>query len=179
MRLCPQTRPHCPAYRVALLLAFGCVPITQAATLEADPQRWPLPSRASPVLRIDTGRQSHQITLAELESLPHYKVRLKLIWGERGTFQGVKLNDVLRRYGLENSRKLRFSASDRYTIEIDAVEWRRRDALIATRFESSEITVRQKGPLRLLWPDEADALGTTRGMLWIWNLTSINPVTVE
>ncbi|AOX99712.1 molybdopterin-dependent oxidoreductase [Jeongeupia sp. USM3] len=160
---------------VPLLLAV--IPAAQGAALQADAQSWPAPAASAVVLRIGDGPNARRLTLAELESLPHYRVRLSLIWGEQGTFQGVKLSDVLRRYGLANSPRLRFAAADRYAVEIDAAEWRRREPLIATRFETREMTVRQKGPLRLLWPDEVDKLGTTRGMLWIWNLVSIQPVT--
>ncbi|GHD63215.1 molybdopterin-dependent oxidoreductase [Jeongeupia chitinilytica] len=171
---------HAPLWTLATTALFLQGTSWAAATdVQPDPQLWPAPANREVVLRIGDGRQVRMLTLADLESLPHYKVKLALIWGERGTFQGVRLNDVLKRYGLANSKVLRFSAADRYTIDINAAEWLRRDPLIATRFETREIGIRQKGPLRLLWPDETASLESTRGMLWIWNLVSIKPVTAE
>ncbi|WP_432720933.1 molybdopterin-dependent oxidoreductase [Jeongeupia wiesaeckerbachi] len=161
---------------IALLVQGG---MATAAVIQTDKQAWPAPAHNAVVLQLGSGETQRALTLADLEALPHYKVTVSLIWGEQGTFQGIKLNDLLRRYGLSNSATLRFSAADRYTLDIGAADWRQRDPLIATRFEMRELTIRQKGPLRLLWPDETASLESTRGMLWIWNLVSIKPIAAE
>ncbi|MBM3114750.1 molybdopterin-dependent oxidoreductase [Jeongeupia naejangsanensis] len=166
----------CAATPVALLMQSS---VAMAAGVQADVRAWPPPVNKETVLQLGDGEKRLALTLADLEALPHYKVDLSLIWGERGTFQGIKLNDLLKRYGLSESATLRFSAADRYTLDIAAANWRLRDPLIATRFEMRELTIRQKGPLRLLWPDETASLESTRGMLWIWNLVLIKPVTAE
>ncbi|GMG81492.1 molybdopterin-dependent oxidoreductase [Paralimibaculum aggregatum] len=134
----------------------GALPAAMAAE--------PLPSPAGPVLLTVTGAIAVQnaegaarFDLAMLEALPQTRFRTSTIWTDgEVAFTGVALADLLARLGV-GAGMLRAVAINDYKIDIpvsDAVEG---GPMIAYRIDGETMSVRQKGPLWVVYPYDSKA----------------------
>lgn len=134
------------------------------------------PSRdTTPVLTLVAGGRQWQLSRAEIEQRPLFDTTLATGEGMSGRFTGVRLAGFLREQGLLGAERLRFIAADGYTVFIATALIEQRTYLLATRFEGEPMTLREKGPLRLLRPAVAEAVrsGDASAAHWIWALTEI------
>ncbi|MBD3788101.1 MAG: molybdopterin-dependent oxidoreductase [Sphingomonadales bacterium] len=94
---------------------------------------------------------------ALLDALPAGAFTTSTIWTEgRQHFEGVYLHDLLTRLGV-SSGTLRLTASNDYAITIPVAEIRAGEALLAFRRNGAAMTLRDKGPLWLVYPyDSSD-----------------------
>ena len=97
-----------------------------------------------------------QFDLAMLEALGNTVIDTSTIWTD-GTqsFQGVPLNALIDRLGIKGE-KLRATAINDYAVEIptsDAVEG---GPIIAYRLNGDLMSVRDKGPLWIVYPYDLD-----------------------
>lgn len=169
--------PH-PVCRVILLCA--CLAGLPAQAGEAVPVRVTLaPSKATqPVLSV-AGRP---FSLADLESLGMYRVTTRTFWpGNDGTYEGPLLADVLRRAGLYDAAGVRISALDGFSQVLPRQDWTRWPVLLATRRDGQPLSVRNKGPLRVIYPrDMSPELSDTLYRLrWVWLVNRIEPADPE
>lgn len=120
--------------------------------------------------------QGRKFTLSEIESLGVQELKIKLEWeGESGLYQGVYLKDLLAQTGLENAPFLKTKALDDYAVKIPQNMWTEGKAILVTRRDGKELSIRNKGPLRLMFPTQEDSVlkSATAPDYWIWNLKSI------
>lgn len=98
-----------------------------------------------------------EFDLAMLEALDDSVIETSTIWTE-GTqvFQGVSLAALTARLGIEDG-VLRATAINDYSVEIpvsDAVE---NGPIVAYRMDGAVMSVRDKGPLWVIYPYDSDA----------------------
>jgi hypothetical protein len=98
-----------------------------------------------------------------LEALPQHTFTTHTPWTEhRVSFSGPLLRDLLALVGA-NGRKLRASALDDYRTIIPIEDAHLYDVIIATRKNGTPMTVRDKGPLFIVYPfDQNPALKSLR-----------------
>lgn len=97
------------------------------------------------------------LDLDMLTALPATTFETSTIWTEGvHTFTGVSLADLAAEFGLEDGQFLATAIND-YTIEIpfsDAVEG---GPIVAYLMDGEEMSVRDKGPLWVIYPYDSDA----------------------
>ncbi len=133
------------------------------------------------VLIVKKGEEVSKFRTVDLEKLPLYEVSLPSIWeNEAGPYQGVLLPDILRTSGISDARQVRMVALGGYAIDLTLAKWPASCLFVATRYQSREIRVEKKGPIRLLLPcmiKERDGEMNYREIStvnWIWNLKEIH-----
>lgn len=125
-------------------------------------------------LLISGGGKSVKLTQAEIERLPIYQTTLTTHWGQRGTFQGVLLTDLLKAQKLAG-RPLSLVALDGYRDNLTVSDIASSPAILATRLNGRPIGYADKGPFILLWPhkEQLALQGKMRLSDWIWGLNEI------
>lgn len=100
---------------------------------------------------------SAQLDLALLESIERRTIETSTIWTEgKQVFEGVSLSALVTALGLEGET-LRATAINDYAVDIpmtDAVEG---GAMVAYLLNGDKMSVRDKGPLWLVYPYDSDA----------------------
>ncbi|GAA6200274.1 molybdopterin-dependent oxidoreductase [Aquicoccus sp. SU-CL01552] len=121
---------------------------------------------------------SARFDLGMLEALEDRSIETATIWTE-GTklFQGVSLSTLVDTLGIEGDR-LRATAINDYTVEIplsDAVEG---GPMIAYRMDGEVMSVRNKGPLWIVYPYDGNSDYRTEVIYSrsIWQLDRIEAV---
>jgi hypothetical protein len=119
--------------------------------------------------------------LDALQRPPQRKILTNTPWySERSEFVGPLLRDVLEAAGVPAAAggTLRCSALNDYRVEIPLDDARRWDVVVALLFNGRPMTVREKGPLFVIYPfDEQPQLRTsTYFSRCIWQLKSIELV---
>lgn len=93
-----------------------------------------------------------QFDMELLEQLPVTKFETATIWTE-GThvFEGIELAALVKRLGLEGET-LFASAINDYTVEIPFSDAAEGGPIVAYRMDGKEMSVREKGPLWIIYP---------------------------
>jgi len=122
--------------------------------------------------------QTATLDLEMLEAMDTTMIETSTIWTD-GTqvFQGVSLKTLVEELGIEGTM-LRASAINDYTVEVplsDAVEG---GALVAYRLNGETMSVRDKGPLWIIYPYDSDADYRTEVIYSrsIWQLDRIEAI---
>jgi hypothetical protein len=128
--------------------------------------------------RIQRSNQGERAALdmPMLEALAQRSFTTKTPWfKEPRKFTGPLLRDVLTLVGAQGST-LRIAALNDYRIDVPADDTRRYDVVLARMIDDKPITVREKGPLFMIYPFDSDA--TLRNPLYysrsVWQLKSID-----
>lgn len=96
--------------------------------------------------------------LQTLESLPQHKFTTLTPWGDKPIeFSGPLLRDVLAVAGA-NGRNIRATAINDYRISIPVEDAMRFDVIVATRMNGERMSVRDKGPLFVVYPFDSQAV---------------------
>jgi hypothetical protein len=130
------------------------------------------------VLTMETPGGVRDFTLADLEALGPHALNARMIWQEENDlYHGVLLSDLLTAAGMQDLPAVRVFARDGYTTVIPRGDWTRWPLLLATRRAGMPMTVRGKGPLRLIYPLTPEMVLTQPEMdsRWVWMLTRIEP----
>src|SRR5262245_36358274 len=109
--------------------------------------------------RIERTNQSNRAAfdMAMLEALAQQSFSTKTPWfKEARKFTGPLLRDVLALVGA-NGITLRIAALNDYRIDVPADDTRRYDVVLARMIDDKPITVREKGPLFMIYPFDSDA----------------------
>jgi hypothetical protein len=111
----------------------------------------------------------------DIERLPLHQTVLETKWELRGAFQGVLLSDLLAAVGLGSADRVRLHAIDEYAITVERHEIIEGNPLLATRLNGQPFGIENKGPLMLLWPQDAEdtVAGTASTAKWIWSVIEI------
>lgn len=166
---------------VALAAALAAV-LPPATAAETGPRplpvmQPPLPP-GPPVLTVEGASGQRTFSLADLEALGLQAMTLDLVWaGEGGTYQGVLLADVLAATGIAEAPAVEVEALDGYRATIPREDWQRWPLLLATRRDGAAMAVRDKGPLRILYPlTPEDVLASPKmDLRWVWMVSRIAP----
>ena len=90
-----------------------------------------------------------------LDALPQTEFRTSTIWTEgENEFSGVALRDLLDAVGAQGG-KLRAVAINDYAVEIPASDAVEGGPIVATRMNGQPMSVREKGPLWVVYPFDA------------------------
>jgi hypothetical protein len=170
-----MSRPLLPRRRVlALPWLLSCPAI---GTLAATP---PVPVLTISGPRLGPPAQNGRKTfdLAALQQLPQRKIVSNTPWYSGASeFSGPLLRDVLEAAGADAGAdgNLRCTALNDYRVEIPVDDARRFDVVVAHLFNGKPMSVREKGPLFVIYPfDEQPQLRTTTYFSrCIWQLKRI------
>jgi len=147
----------------ALGLVIGLVPPVQAAET---------------ILTLTSNGEIQTFDRAALEALGTETVETTTIWTEGlQTFVGVSLARLVQEIGVKEGKLLATAIND-YTVEIplsDAVE---AGPILALKLNGAEMSVRDKGPLWVIYPYDANADYRTEVIYSrsIWQLDRIEVV---
>jgi len=128
--------------------------------------------------RIQRANQGERAALdmAMLEALAQQSFITKTPWFKQPRkFTGPLLRDVLSLVGAQGTT-LRMAALNDYRIDVPSDDARRFDVVLARMVDDKPITVRDKGPLFMIYPFDSDA--ALRNPLYysrsVWQLKSID-----
>jgi hypothetical protein len=116
-----------------------------------------------------------EFDMAALERLPQRSIRTETPWysGAR-TFSGPLLRDVLAAASA-TGKALRMIALNDYSVEVPVADALEHDVILATALDGKPMSVRDKGPLFVMYP--FDAKPQLRNAVYfgrcIWQLRSI------
>ncbi len=129
----------------------------------------------TPVLTARKDGERIELSRADIESLPLYQTELEHYEGPNGRFTGVRLDRFIEEFGLDDARRLRFIATDDYTIFLQPDEIRAKEFLLVTRFEGEPIPRNALGPFMLVVPADEQAVldGAASRTNWIWSVIEI------
>lgn len=137
---------------LALLLASLPLP---AVALEAPKGQVVLTISGSTVTKANVG-DTAQFDLDMLEGLPGRTARITTPWTTGETeFSGPYLREVLRAAGVEGT-EIRVIALNDYHADVPTAD-AELDTILATRVDGQRMSVREKGPLFLIYPFDQDA----------------------
>ncbi|MGB5864863.1 MAG: oxidoreductase [Sulfitobacter sp.] len=115
---------------------------------------------------------------AALEALGLETIETSTIWTEGvQTFEGVSLAVLAAEIGAEEGKLLATAIND-YTVEVPLLDAVENGPIIAMRLNGEEMSVRDKGPLWIIYPYDADADYRTEVIYSrsIWQLDRIEVV---
>lgn len=98
-----------------------------------------------------------QFDFAMLEKLPQASFRTRTPWfPEPRKFTGVRLRDLLAALGAVQRGNISAEAINDYRAIIPAEDWADHDLLVAWRLDDEPMAVRDKGPLLIIYPFDAE-----------------------
>lgn len=141
----PIARMFAALLGAAVLLA---APVTAQATGASPSDR----ATAGQILLRHDGA-TRDLTIEEIESLPKVEIQGNASPDEPVTmFQGVLLSDLVEMIGAGEAKGLIVRASDGYSADIPREDWERWPIVVATRVGQERLTLRQRGPARIIYP---------------------------
>ncbi|HEY8610973.1 MAG TPA: molybdopterin-dependent oxidoreductase [Roseomonas sp.] len=141
-----------------------------------------LAAPAGPVLLSVTGRVSRpnrgaqaDFDRAMLEALPSHSLSTATNWtsGVR-RFEGPLVRDALAQAGAQGERAMAVALND-YAIEIPMTDFEEYDVILALRMDGQALTVRNKGPIWLVYPrdEHPEIRNSMYDSRWIWQLRTL------
>lgn len=144
------------ARRHALLTLAGLVCGTSAQALDAPTGKVLLSVSGSIGITNAPGRADFD--LAMLDALPQHAFTTSTPWFKVPRhFSGPLLRDVLAAAGAGNARTLKAVALNNYKAEIPAEDARSFKMIMATRLDDKPMSLREKGPLFIVYPFDDSA----------------------
>lgn len=139
------------------LIAILTATVLPAAATDLKQPEGPVLLTVDGKLARSNGGDTARFDLAMLEEIGGTQIRTSTIWtdGEK-LFEGVSLARLVEELGLEGSA-LRATAINDYAVEIplsDAVDG---GPILAYRMDGAEMSVRNKGPLWVIYPYDSSA----------------------
>ena len=131
------------------------------------------------ILTIETPSGPVSYSHAQIEKIGLKELETTTYWPEdNGVYDGVLLRDLLSHAGIENSSQIKVTALDDYSALIPQEDWQKWDVLIATRHERKAMSIRRKGPLRVIYPKDigGEVAASDMRIRWIWAIKTIEPV---
>lgn len=118
-----------------------------------------------------------EFDMAQLESLPRNAFSTRTPWYSKTPrkFTGVMLRDLLAVVGGQPTM-LRATALNDYSVDIPAADWVDNDAMLAYWLDGHPMSVRDKGPLIVIYPfdDRPELRTAVHYGRAIWQLKSIH-----
>ena len=131
------------------------------------------------ILTIKTPNRTRQFNHGQIEAIGLKRLSTTTFWPEDyGEFDGVLLRDLLTEAEIEDAPEIIITALDGYIAIIPREDWRKWDVILATRHEKKTMSIRKKGPLRIVYPMDigGEIADSDMRIRWIWAIKSIEPV---
>lgn len=158
----------------ALLLAFTTTP---------SPALEPLPKPSGPVILVVSGaiKASNSVRGAEfdrdmLDALGLMEISTTTAWTDGvQRFEGVLLRSVLERVGADGTTITGIALND-YRAPIPIEDATLYDVLLASRMNGTDMQVRDRGPLWIVYPREEhpELLEPNYNDRWVWQLRELH-----
>lgn len=161
--------------RALLAVAAAMLPLSGRAQALRAPSGAVVLSIGGRIQRANAGDRA-ALDMAMIESLAQRSFTTKTPWfKEPRKFTGPLLRDVLSLVGAQGST-LRIAALNDYRIDVPSEDARRFDVVLARLIDDKPITVREKGPLFMMYPFDSDAALRTPVYYSrsVWQLKSID-----
>jgi hypothetical protein len=137
--------------RHALLLASLLVLHSTCALALEKPAGHPIVTITGQIAEKNSGTTA-QFDSAMLDKLPQVKMTVPTPWyKQEETFEGPLFRDVLKAAGSKGS-KLYVVALNDYAAEIPLADLEKYDVILARKINGKVLTVRDKGPLFVMYP---------------------------
>jgi len=122
--------------------------------------------------------EGKKLSLADIQALPTYQTTLKTAFGLEGTFVGVKLLDALQHSGIKDFKRIFVRAANDYKITVMSNDEGIDHALLVYSLNGKLLTLNDKGPYWLIWPQHAeDQLGGDGSTVkWSWSVVDIRKI---
>ncbi|MCR3972760.1 molybdopterin-binding oxidoreductase [Aeromonas veronii] len=121
------------------------------------------------------GKGEVVLSRADFEALPQTKVTTRTPWtkGEH-TYSGVLLRDLLKIYDLKNTEVKAVAVND-YWAAVPLEDGSKYSVLLADKQDSKELTLRNKGPLWIIYPltEHPELDKELYHSRMVWQLTAI------
>ncbi|EAR50328.1 Uncharacterized protein conserved in bacteria [Oceanicola granulosus HTCC2516] len=131
---------------------------------------------AETVLTIN-GAEPREYTLEQLEEMPQaeYETTNAFV-GEPTTFSGPLLRDLLAEDELPEDAEITLRAINDYEVDVPLSDAMTYDVIIATRMDGKHMSVRERGPLWVMYPisDHPELEDSIYSSRLIWQLVAIN-----
>lgn len=90
-------------------------------------------------------------------------------------YGGVLLDEFVQKYANKNIQSLELIAIDDYSITITKDEWKSMRIILSTQMNNKKISIKNKGPLRIVFPDydPKETQYQTNIASWIWMIKKI------
>ncbi len=138
---------------LAAILMLASMPVASAQNVASR-------STSTPVILTITGpggSPSHDLTLADLEKLPKAEIRTTTPWHDGVQhFEGVSLQVLMESLKL-NGANAQVVALNRYRTTIPTKDFSDHKPILAYRRNGAAMEVREKGPLFVIYPYDANA----------------------
>ncbi|GGK41833.1 hypothetical protein [Salinarimonas ramus] len=96
------------------------------------------------------------LAVARIDALPQHEMPSGMSLDPAGlTFSGALLSDVLVLIGAADAPSVTLRAVDGYAAVVPREDWERWPLVLATRVDGRPMTLRDRGPARLLYPVNA------------------------
>ena len=94
---------------------------------------------------------------------------------ESATYSGILLDELVDKFAKENVNKIIFKAIDDYQVEISMKTLKAYKILLVTKQNGHYLEVKDKGPMRIVFPDYDSAKKEyeTNLPLWMWMINRI------
>ncbi|MDF2232315.1 hypothetical protein P2H44_07075 [Albimonas sp. CAU 1670] len=119
--------------------------------------------------------QVQSIAMSDLAAMPQQEVRAVTPWTEGVVvFEGVPFADLAARVGVSEG-PVALIALNAYQITLDAAQVIRDGGVLALKMDGRTMSVRDKGPIWLVFPSEArpELAATDNTHMWIWQVNAI------
>lgn len=164
---------------LAIAIAFFSINQSLADTAQPRPAKIQASSSTSPLLTLVGPREKIRLSLSELENLGMHEVKTSTFWpDDDGIYAGPLFIDVLKRAGLDGAEAVRIRARDGFSQVLPRRDWEKWPILLATRRDGKPLSVREKGPMRIIYPRDMspELSDTVYRLRWIWLIDSIEGV---
>lgn len=135
---------------VLLLLALAPFSIAQASPLPAPTGRVLL-TLSGDIAHVNVGDEAH-FDRAMLEALPARVIETHTPWHrDRGRYEGPLIRALLEAVGAD-VEQVRIWALDHFEAEVPVSDFRRHDVILAMTRDGEPLSIRDYGPLFVLYP---------------------------
>ena len=107
------------------------------------------------------------------------RITTSTFWPEdQGAYEGPRLADVLKSVGISEVAQVRVFGLDGYSQVLPREDWTRWPLILATRKNGKPLDLRDKGPLRVIYPRDSDKTlqDDLYRLRWVWMVRQIEPV---
>lgn len=98
------------------------------------------------------GKDSIALTRADFDALPQHELTTRTPWTEgEHVYRGVLLRDLVKHFNIRGDEVKAVALND-YWAALPLVDGEQFDVLLASRQDGKELTLRNKGPLWVIYP---------------------------